>query len=334
VSRSARGSLEALADAWRRLAGWLTPTRVALWMEERAPSLQFALVAAVEGSDPTGWCAAQVRAVDVATPGWRALRRALAWPLAAAALGAVAWLVAPRLATTMASRASRRVPAAPTTGPLHALRARLVDVGYGTAAEFDAAGDVQGKIVLARRDDNLQGWFTTMGEEAALRGAAAIVNYGYYGNVVDPDDMIAKYGSDALRTYVMFVAPPEKEVEWSDAGLEGSFRFLVRVWRVVDHWKRSVRSAVVATGSQDLTPAERAVRRKTHETIARVTADIEERMHLNTAISALMELVNELYAFSEGTTAGAPGRHEAEPTPGERPPRSHPRRRSPKSRSA
>ena len=61
------------------------------------------------------------------------------------------------------------------------------------------------------------------------------------GNVVDPDDMIQKYGADALRLYVMFVAPPEKEVEWSDSGLEGSFRFLVRVWRMVDHWADVVR---------------------------------------------------------------------------------------------
>jgi len=56
------------------------------------------------------------------------------------------------------------------------------------------------------------------------------------GNVVDPDDMLSKYGADALRLYVMFVAPPEKEVEWSDSGLEGSYRFLLRVWRLVDHW--------------------------------------------------------------------------------------------------
>ena len=60
------------------------------------------------------------------------------------------------------------------------------------------------------------------------------------GNVVDPDDMLAKYGADALRLYVMFVAPPEKEVEWSDAGLEGSFRFLVRVWRLVEHWAETI----------------------------------------------------------------------------------------------
>ncbi len=63
------------------------------------------------------------------------------------------------------------------------------------------------------------------------------------GNVVDPDDMIAKYGADALRLYVMFVAPPEKEVEWTDAGLEGAFRFLMRVWRIVQQWRETVASA-------------------------------------------------------------------------------------------
>ena len=60
------------------------------------------------------------------------------------------------------------------------------------------------------------------------------------GNVVDPDTMLQKYGADALRLYVMFVAPPEKEVEWTDTGLEGSFRFLARVWRLVDHWAETV----------------------------------------------------------------------------------------------
>jgi leucyl-tRNA synthetase len=140
------------------------------------------------------------------------------------------------------------------------------------------------------------------------------------GNVVDPDSMIQKYGADALRLYVMFVAPPEKEVEWSDAGLEGSFRFLVRVWRLVDHWApaldqtaaQSRRSGgAAATTFEEVTDAEKAVRRKTHETIRRVTADIEERMHLNTAVSSLMELVNDLYAFSETTALGVPSRGES-----------------------
>src|SRR5581483_10237135 len=131
------------------------------------------------------------------------------------------------------------------------------------------------------------------------------------GNVVDPDDMLQKYGADALRLYVMFVAPPEKEVEWSDAGLEGSFRFLVRVWRLVDHWCETIGGEGMPTcNAAECTEAERALRRKTHDTIRRVTSDIEERMHLNTAVSSLMELVNELYAFSEGTAHGAPSRNE------------------------
>jgi leucyl-tRNA synthetase len=135
------------------------------------------------------------------------------------------------------------------------------------------------------------------------------------GNVVDPDTMIEQYGADALRLYVMFVAPPENEVEWTDAGLEGSFRFLARVWRVAGHWMEAVQTngsgevaddATLKDGS-DLTQAERDLRRKTHETIRRVTTDIEERQHLNTAVSAMMELVNELYTFSEGTASGLPG---------------------------
>src|SRR6185295_14435337 len=128
------------------------------------------------------------------------------------------------------------------------------------------------------------------------------------GNVVDPDDMIGKYGADALRLYVMFVAPPEKEVEWSDSGLEGSFRFLLRVWRLVDHWSETIGGEGMPAVSNDGTAAERSLRRKTHDTIKRVTVDIEERMHLNTAVSSLMELVNELYTFSAQTAHGAPSR--------------------------
>jgi len=130
------------------------------------------------------------------------------------------------------------------------------------------------------------------------------------GNVVDPDDMLEKYGADPLRLYVMFVAPPEKEVEWNDAGLDGSFRFLVRVWRMVDHWAETIGGEGIPACGDDCTPAERDLRRKTHDTIRRVTADIEDRMHLNTAVSSLMELVNELYKFSEGTAHGAPARVE------------------------
>jgi leucyl-tRNA synthetase len=130
------------------------------------------------------------------------------------------------------------------------------------------------------------------------------------GNVVDPDTMLQKYGADALRLYVMFVAPPEKEVEWTDAGLEGSFRFLARVWRIVDHWNETVGGEGIDSpdACDQLNAAERALRRKTHETIHRVTVDIEKRQSLNTAVSAMMELVNELYAFSEHTLTGPPGK--------------------------
>src|SRR5436190_3508628 len=136
------------------------------------------------------------------------------------------------------------------------------------------------------------------------------------GNVVDPDSMIQKYGSDALRLYVMFVAPPEKEIEWTDSGLEGSFRFLARVWRAADQWRDEAVKAEGAIDHQALSGAERALRRKTHDTIRRVTTDLDVRQQLNTAVSAMMELVNELYLFTEkgerSAQAGRVGREAVE----------------------
>jgi leucyl-tRNA synthetase len=132
------------------------------------------------------------------------------------------------------------------------------------------------------------------------------------GNVVDPDDMIAKYGADALRLYVMFVAPPEKDVEWTDSGLEGAARFLGRVWRLVDHLLPAVASAHSPTGLV-LDVGERAVRQRTHTTIDRVTRDIDPRIHLNTAVSAIMELVNALYAFCDERGVRPTGRDDAPP---------------------
>ena len=145
------------------------------------------------------------------------------------------------------------------------------------------------------------------------------------GNVVDPDTMLQKVGADALRLYVMFVAPPEKEVEWSDSGLEGSYRWLARVWRIAEQWRDAARGmgclptrppkprrqadavAKAGVGSQTIEHAalsadERAIRRKTHETIRRVTQDVDVRQQMNTAVSAMMELVNDLYAFTEKGT--------------------------------
>ncbi|MBF85604.1 MAG: leucine--tRNA ligase [Acidobacteria bacterium] len=122
------------------------------------------------------------------------------------------------------------------------------------------------------------------------------------GNVVDPDDMVATYGADTLRLYEMFVAPPEKEIEWTDSGLEGSFRFLNRVWRLVEPLAARVRGA--GPPVDDLDDVDRAMRRKTHETIQRVSSDLDPRVHLNTAVSALMELVNDLYVFCDKAGCG------------------------------
>ena len=130
------------------------------------------------------------------------------------------------------------------------------------------------------------------------------------GNVVDPDDMIEKFGADALRLYVMFVAPPEKEIEWTDAGLEGSWRFLARVWRIVDQLSETIGGQGIPGPSEvELNDDERALRRKTHETIRRVTLDLDPRVHLNTAVSAMMELVNELYGFCGRTACLTVGRN-------------------------
>jgi leucyl-tRNA synthetase len=158
---------------------------------------------------------------------------------------------------------------------------------------------------------------------ARLLTQGMVLNHGAVmskskGNVVDPDSMIASYGADALRLYVMFVAPPEKEVEWTDTGLEGAFRFLGRVWRIVDHVSGAVRDAASPAGF-DLDPAERTLRRKVHSTIKRVTLDLDPRVHLNTAVSALMELVNELYAFAELRRIRPSGREDEPPAIIERP---------------
>ncbi len=137
------------------------------------------------------------------------------------------------------------------------------------------------------------------------------------GNVVDPDEMVRTYGADALRLYVLFVAPPEKEVEWTDAGLEGSSRFLHRVWRLVDHLVDSLRDDdLPEPDGLKLSATERALRRKVHDTIRRVSRDLDPRVHLNTAISALMELVNELYGFCERAGCAPPMRRADSVAPG------------------
>lgn len=112
-------------------------------------------------------------------------------------------------------------------------------------------------------------------------------------NTVDPDLMIKIYGADTLRLFMLFTAPPEKDLEWSEAGAEGASRFLNRVWRVIHKWHDKLSGAAEGESSD----AARALRRKTHQTIKRISNDIGERMNFNTAVAALMELTNEIYAF-------------------------------------
>ncbi|MDO9527823.1 MAG: leucine--tRNA ligase [Syntrophales bacterium] len=114
-------------------------------------------------------------------------------------------------------------------------------------------------------------------------------------NVVDPDYLIEEYGVDTARLFCLFAAPPEKDLEWNDQGVEGSFRFLGRVWRVVMNYLDDIKDVKPFDGKEELEGDLKNLRRKTHQTIKRVTNDIEERFHFNTAISAVMELVNTLY---------------------------------------
>ncbi len=126
------------------------------------------------------------------------------------------------------------------------------------------------------------------------------------GNVVSPDEMVERYGADATRMYTLFAAPPDRDLDWQDLGVEGISRFLSRVYRYV---ARNVRPGVSLSADGDrqpLSPSARRVQRKLHQTIKRVTEDFGGRWHFNTSIAAIMELVNELYAYEDMTQRGEP----------------------------
>jgi leucyl-tRNA synthetase len=129
------------------------------------------------------------------------------------------------------------------------------------------------------------------------------------GNGVDPDEMIKAYGADATRMFVLFAAPPENELRWSESGIEGAVRFLRRVWGMVYRWRETLNSGRVTAASkpsaEEFSDAARALRRKTHQTIARVTDDFE-KLDLNTNVAALMELFNALSEFKAEPASTAP----------------------------
>jgi leucyl-tRNA synthetase len=131
------------------------------------------------------------------------------------------------------------------------------------------------------------------------------------GNGVDPDEMISAFGADATRLFILFAAPVENELRWSETGIEGAVRFLRKVYTMVWRWRERLsdpsqkQSANGNRAPEEFSPGARALRRKTHQTIARITNDFEH-LHLNTSVAALMELFNELSDFNvDPATASA-----------------------------
>ncbi|MBW1854158.1 MAG: leucine--tRNA ligase [Deltaproteobacteria bacterium] len=116
-------------------------------------------------------------------------------------------------------------------------------------------------------------------------------------NVVDPESLIKKYGADTARLFCLFAAPPERDLDWSEQGVEGSYRFLSRVWRMVADNLSLLKPVRPFDGKSELDDRLSKLRFKTHTTIKKVTSDIEDRFHFNTAISGVMELVNAIYQF-------------------------------------
>jgi len=130
------------------------------------------------------------------------------------------------------------------------------------------------------------------------------------GNTVDPQGLIAQYGADTVRLFIMFAAPPEQSLEWSDSGVEGAFRFLKRLWKQA-YLHNQTGGASIALDKAALTEEQQTVRRQVHQTIQKVSHDMGERIIFNTAIAANMELVNTLAKFTDNSDNGKAVRQEA-----------------------
>jgi leucyl-tRNA synthetase len=119
------------------------------------------------------------------------------------------------------------------------------------------------------------------------------------GNVVSPEEIINKYGADTARIFILFAAPVERDLDWSDQGVEGAYRFLNRVWRIISHFEAGIKAGQDSYEVAALTKDEKDLRRVLHSTIKKVTEDIRDRFMFNTAISSIMELVNAFYGLQD-----------------------------------
>jgi leucyl-tRNA synthetase len=119
------------------------------------------------------------------------------------------------------------------------------------------------------------------------------------GNVVSPEDIINTFGADTARLFILFASPPERDLEWSDQGVEGAYRFLNRIWRLITEYSVKIKEGDIPGSFADLDPETKKLHFKTHATIKKVTEDIEQRFNFNTAISAIMELANSINSYSE-----------------------------------
>ena len=119
------------------------------------------------------------------------------------------------------------------------------------------------------------------------------------GNVVSPEEIIDRYGADTARLFILFAAPVDRDLDWSDQGVEGAYRFLGRVWRILGQFAETIKGAPASYDAATLSTEEAELRRVLHATIKKVTEDVRDRFMFNTAISSIMELVNAFYAFQD-----------------------------------
>ena len=159
---------------------------------------------------------------------------------------------------------------------------------------------------LVKNDEPITRLFT---QGMVIKGGAKMSKS--FGNVVSPDEMVARYGADATRLYSLFAAPPDRDLDWQESGIEGIQRFVGRVYRFYlrNHATATptVETRLAASPraqSHPLSPEARAIQRKLHQTIKRVSDDFQGRWHFNTCIAAIMELMNEIYGAEEARAAG------------------------------